>query len=63
MTLAEAEEHLTKKGVTFNEEFEGFFCDGWYVSWNKGDDTVTLDEQFTIKDLEAIIICMKEQGK
>lgn len=39
------------------------FNGGWYVSWKPGDKDITLDAEFTIEDLEAIVAHMKKHSK
>lgn len=32
---------------------------GWYLGWSVGDKSITLDGEFTVEDLEAIITHIK----
>ena len=38
-------------------------CLGHYMSWSKGDKTITLDSEFTIEELEAIVWWVKNNGQ
>ncbi len=38
----------------------GLYDLGWYLSWNVGDDTATLDGIFSADDLEAIAAHMRQ---
>lgn len=60
MTLNEAKEILKKIGCDFRN---GLFCNYRYLSWERNEDTITLDETFTVKELEAILVYMKESKK
>lgn len=39
----------------------GLYNLGWYLGWNVGSDTATLDGVFTADDLEAIAAHMRER--
>lgn len=54
MTFEEAKEYLedTVKG-------DDLFSLGWYLSWEKGSSTATLDGEFDVKDLQAIACFMQ----
>lgn len=58
MTYEEAKEHL-KDEIQPNGRLYSL---GWYCSWDPqhGRDYVTLDGEFTAKDLEAIAVYIKE---
>ncbi len=38
----------------------GLYDIGWYLSWEVGEKTATLDGKFTAEDLEAIAAHMRE---
>jgi hypothetical protein len=58
MTLEEAKEILKDE-----IDEEGLFNLGWYIAYNKGRDTATLDVIFSSDELMAIAIFMKESAK
>ena len=41
----------------------GLYSLGWYLHWNVGSNTATLDGEFTADDLEAIASHMREHQK
>ncbi|MEE7625455.1 hypothetical protein V3O24_04715 [Methylobacter sp. Wu8] len=44
------------------KEDGGLYDLGWYLSWNKGDESATLDGEFTADDLEAIAWWMRNKS-
>ena len=37
----------------------GLFCLGQYIAWAPGDETICLDSDFTLNELEAIVWWMR----
>lgn len=40
----------------------GLFCLGRYLAWKPGSATVTLDDEFTIDELEAIVVFVRNHS-
>jgi hypothetical protein len=59
MSPEDAEKHLTKMGAV--SEDGGLYNLGWYLGWSPGDDEVTLDGKFTVKDLLAIATYIQDR--
>ena len=59
MTLEEAQKEL-------GEDIQadgGLYNLGHFLHWSPGDATVCLDDYFTIKELEAIVVWIKAHQK
>ena len=56
---------ITARRILSNaiQDNNDLFCLGHYMSWDKGDKSITLDDKFTIEELEAIIWWMKSNGQ
>jgi hypothetical protein len=52
------EQALDILGDTLKQD-GGLYCLGHYMAWTPGDDTATLDSQFTADELEAIVVIMR----
>lgn len=45
------------------QEDGGLYCLGEYLAWSPGDETATLDGQFTAERLEAIAAWMRAHAR
>jgi hypothetical protein len=42
---------------------DSLYCLGRYICWGRGDDHVTLDDRFSIEELEAIAWWMEHKNE
>lgn len=57
MTLQQATNILCKEFAEVGPD--GLHDGGKYISWSKGETTVTLDDKFTVDELEAIVVFIR----